>query len=71
MVSKETRKDQTKRILENLSIDEIDFYIARYTGAHNTLISEKKLGFILDKKTAEEVLMERTLFDCRPDTIKE
>jgi len=65
------REDQTRKILESLSIDEIDFYIARYTGAHNTLISEKKLGFKLNKKIAEEVLLEKTLFGCQPDTIKE
>lgn len=66
---KPTRLNVEKRraILAQFATNELHWVISRYCGPNNSILSEKKFGFILNTDDVIEEHLERSLFGDQPE----
>lgn len=56
----EYRVSKTRDLLQSKSPEEIQFIIGRYASPGAVLLSIKEFGFNIHRKTAQEVLLEKS-----------
>jgi hypothetical protein len=50
------REEKTKKVIAKMSSEELSWTLGRYCGKSNSILSEKKYGFVLDRKTVEKAI---------------
>lgn len=57
-------RNQVRELLNKMSLDELSFTLGRYCGPSNTILCEKKYGFIIPKEMVEKELQIRSFEDA-------
>jgi hypothetical protein len=57
---KQTSSQKTRDALLNKSAEDLSYILGRYCGPSNIILCEKEFGFLLDKKTIEQMILEKS-----------
>jgi len=62
--SLDNKRKRTRTLIEKMSLEELSYTLGRYCGKSNSLLCEKKYGFVLDEKIVRKELETREFEDA-------